>query len=393
MWILLIIYLFILSFYLSYKLKFKNYKINIKELILNDKTSLFLTLGTKMGVGSIIGTISSILIGGFSSVLWIIIFSLIWTSIVYYESYYGNKYSEKGIGGPYFIFKNGLNNRYLAIISSILLIILYSFLFQMIQFNTMSYIFINTLNISKILLVILSSILLFITINLSIINILNIMNKVVPYMCIIFICISLYVVIINFNNINITILLKDLLSFKSIMCGLVIGIKRSIFMNEILVGTTSVGAASDKNDINISTKYQILCVFFISIVITLLITFLLLIYLNNNIIYGTDYNLILVEIFNSLLGKFGIYFLLIIYILFGFTTVLSGYYIGSSLIKYIFNNKIIINLFKIIFIVSCIIGIIYKNEIIWKYTDILIFIMIIINSYSIIKLVIKDDRK
>ena len=393
MWILLIIYLFILSFYLSYKLKFKNYKINIKELILNDKTSLFLTLGTKMGVGSIIGTISSILIGGFSSVLWIIIFSLIWTSIVYYESYYGNKYSEKGIGGPYFIFKNGLNNRYLAIISSILLIILYSFLFQMIQFNTMSYIFINTLNISKILLVILSSILLFITINLSIINILNIMNKVVPYMCIIFICISLYVVIINFNNINITILLKDLLSFKSIMCGLVIGIKRSIFMNEILVGTTSVGAASDKNDINISTKYQILCVFFISIVITLLITFLLLIYLNNNIIYGTDYNLILVEMFNSLLGKFGIYFLLIIYILFGFTTVLSGYYIGSSLIKYIFNNKIIINLFKIIFILSCIIGIIYKNEIIWKYTDILIFIMIIINSYSIIKLVIKDDRK
>lgn len=393
MWILLIIYLFILSFYLSYKLKFKNYRINIKELILNDKTSLFLTLGTKMGVGSIIGTISSILIGGFSSVLWIIIFSLIWTSIVYYESYYGNKYSEKGIGGPYFIFKNGLNNRYLAIISAILLIILYSFLFQMIQFNTMSYIFINTLNISKILLVILSSILLFITINLSIKDILNIMNKVVPYMCIIFICISLYVVIINFNNINITVLLKDLLSFKSIMCGLVIGIKRSIFMNEILVGTTSVGAASDKNDINISTKYQILCVFFISIVITLLITFLLLIYLNNNIIYGTDYNLILVEMFNSLLGKFGIYFLLIIYILFGFTTVLSGYYIGSSLIKYIFNNKIIINLFKIIFILSCIIGIIYKNEIIWKYTDILIFIMIIINSYSIIKLVIKDDRK
>ena len=112
MWILLIIYLFILSFYLSYKLKFKNYKINIKELILNDKTSLFLTLGTKMGVGSIIGTISSILIGGFSSVLWIIIFSLIWTSIVYYESYYGNKYSEKGIGGPYFIFKNGFGNKF-----------------------------------------------------------------------------------------------------------------------------------------------------------------------------------------------------------------------------------------------------------------------------------------
>ena len=71
MWTILIMYLFVLSIYLSFKLKFKNYKINIKELFKKDKTSLFLTLGTKIGVGSIIGTASSILIGGFSSVIWI----------------------------------------------------------------------------------------------------------------------------------------------------------------------------------------------------------------------------------------------------------------------------------------------------------------------------------
>jgi AGCS family alanine or glycine:cation symporter len=390
MWILLIIFLFILSIILSIKLKFKNYKINLKELLKKDKTSLFLTLGTKMGVGSLIGTVSSIIIGGFSSVIWIIIFSVLLTSIIYYESYYGNKYKEKDIGGPYFIIKKGLNNKWLAYISLIVLIILYSFLFQMIQFNTISYILINVIAIPKIIIIILSIIILAITINLSIRDILDIMNKIVPFMCLIFIIICLYIIINNFNKIDLSIFYKDLLSIKSILSGLIIGIKRSIFMNEILIGTTSTSSASDKNDINISIKYQILSSYFISIIITLLVSFLLLIYISNEGIITSDYNLLMYNIFNDL---FNSYFLLIIYILFGFTTVLSGYYIGKNNIEYLTKNKIIINLFKTLFILSCILGIISNNNVIWKYTDIFIFIMIIVNSYSIIKLVMYYDRK
>ena len=384
-------YLFVLSIYLSFKLKFKNYKINIKELFKKDKTSLFLTLGTKIGVGSIIGTASSILIGGFSSVIWIIIFSFLFTSLIYYESYYGNKYKKDGIGGPYFINRYGLNNRILSVISLILLIISYSFIFQMIQFNTISYILVNDLNISKLLIILVSILFLYITLKLSIKDVLNILNKLVPYMCLIFILVCLYIILRNINNINFNIFIKDFLSFKSIFSGLVIGIKRSIFMNEVLIGTTSTASASDKNDIEASIKYQILSVYFISIVITLLVTFLLLIYLSNNVI-PSDYNILMSNVFYYSLGDFGIYFLLIIYLLFGITTVLSGYYIGVSNIKYLSNNKFIIRLFKILFILCSVLGIILNNNSIWKYSDILLFIMIIINSYSIIKLVMYDDR-
>ncbi len=392
MWIILIIYLVLLSLYLSYKLKFKNYKINFKELFNKDKTSLFLTLGTKIGVGSIIGTASSILIGGFSSVLWIILFSIIFTSLVYYESYFGNKYKKDNIGGPFFIIKYGLNNRILSIISLILLIIIYSFLFQMIQFNTISYILINDLNISKHLIILVSIIFLFITLSLSIEDIINILNKIVPYMCLIFVTISLFLIIKNFSNINFNIFFKDFTSLRSVICGLVIGIKRSIFMNETLIGTTSTASASDKNDINTSIKYQILSTYFISIIITLLITFLLLIYMSNNVV-ASNYNLVISNIFYSLLGNFGIYFILIIYLLFGITTVLSGYYIGISNTRYLTNSKLLTNIFKTLFIIFCTLGIILKDDFIWKYVDTLIFIMIIINSYSIIKLVMYNDRK
>lgn len=386
MWTILIIFLFCFSVYLSVKLKFQNYKINIKELIRNDKTSLYLTLGTKVGVGSIIGTTSSIIIGGFSSVIWIILFSILTTSIIYYEAYLGRKNRVKlnndYIGGPNFIVKNKL----LSFISLILLLLIYTFMFQMIQMNTISNMILLNVNISKKLILIVFLIILLVTINLKIKEILNIMNKIVPIMCLFFIIICLYGIINNYDVLfsSIEVYLKDIFSIKSILCGMIIGIKRSIFMNELLIGTTSLSASTDKNDINISIKYQILSIFFITITMTLLISSLILIYIYNNPIIN-DYNLLINNIFHTTYGSIGTLFLIIILILFGFTTILSGFYIGKTNIEYLTKSKLILNIFKLLFIVVTLSGIIINNFFIWKYLDNLIFIMIIINSYSIIK--------
>ena len=386
MWTILIIFLFCFSVYLSVKLKFQNYKINIKELIRNDKTSLYLTLGTKVGVGSIIGTTSSIIIGGFSSVIWIILFSILTTSIIYYEAYLGRKNRVKlnndYIGGPNFIVKNKL----LSFLSLILLLLIYTFMFQMIQMNTISNMILLNVNISKKLILIVFLIILLVTINLKIKEILNIMNKIVPIMCLFFIIICLYGIINNYDILfsSIEVYLKDIFSIKSILCGMIIGIKRSIFMNELLIGTTSLSASTDKNDINISIKYQILSIFFITITMTLLISSLILIYIYNNPIIN-DYNLLINNIFHTTYGSIGTLFLILILILFGFTTILSGFYIGKTNIEYLTKSKLILNLFKLLFIVVTLSGIIINNFFIWKYLDNLIFIMIIINSYSIIK--------
>lgn len=389
MWILLIIFLFILSIYLTIKLNFKNYKLNILKLLSKDKTSLFLTLGTKIGVGSLIGTTSSIIIGGFSSVIWMILFSLLTTSITYHEAYYGNKYKKENnnnfVGGPYYILKYGLNKKILSIISLILLIVIYSFLFQMIQMNSIGYL-LELLSIKKYLIIIISLIVLFITFRLSIEEVLNGLNKIVPLMCLLFLIVSVYGIIKNFKLIDITLITKDFTNLKSILTGLVIGVKRSIFMNELLIGTTSTGSASDKNDIKASINYQILSVYFIGVFITIIISLLLLIYLSNNDILS-NYNLLLTGVYTSILGKYGLLFLLTLYILFGFTTILSGYYIGKNNIEYLTNSKVILNIFKTIFILFAVSGILFKSEFLWNIVDNLILIMIIINSYSIIKLI------
>lgn len=386
MWTILIIFLFALSIYLSIKIKFKNYNIKIKELIKNDKTSLYLTLGTKIGVGSIIGTTSSIIIGGFSSVIWIIVFSLLTTSIIYYESYLGRKNRVKlkddYIGGPNFITKNKL----ISFLSFILLLIIYSFLFQMIQMNTISNMILLNVNINKKLIIIIFMIILLVTINLEVKNILSIMNKIVPVMCLIFIIVCLYGIVKNYDTLILSskIYLKNIFKLKPLLCGMIIGIKRSIFMNELLIGTTSLSSSTDKNNINISIRYQIFSVLFITIVMTLLISSLILIYIYNNPITN-DYNVLINNIFINMYGSIGSLFLIIILILFGFTTILSGFYIGKTNIEYYTKSKLILNIFKLIFMTITLSGIIVNNFFIWNYLDTLIFIMIIINSYSIIK--------
>lgn len=391
MWIILTIFMFILSFLVTKKIKYRNYKLGIKELFKKDKTSLFLTLGTKVGVGSIIGTTVCIIVGGFGSVIWIILFSLLMSSICYYESYLGKKYRKKNkdnfIGGPYFILKYGTNRRILALFSCILLIIIYCFFFQMIQLNTISnMIEINT-NINKIIIIVCVFLILLITIDLSIDSVLKLMNKIVPIMCFIFIVMCLFSI---FKNIDILILsfkynFNQIFSIKSILSGMVIGIKKSIFMSEVLVGTTSISSSTDKNDSDICMRYQVLGMYFISFVITALISSLLLIYLYNNKVTD-DYIALINSVFYMTSGKIGVYLLIVTFILFGFTTILSGYYIGKNYIEYLTGSKALLIVFKILFIIVCLLGIVIDNSIIWKYLDYLLFIMIIINSYSIIKL-------
>lgn len=400
MWIFLIVFLFVLSLVVSIRIKFNNFKlISIFKCISKDKTSLFLTLGTKIGVGSIVGTASSILIGGISSVIWMIIFSIICTSLIYYESYLGIKYRKKinndFVGGPYYTIKYGLKNNVLANISLIILIITYSFLFQMIQTNTISNIILLNININKIILILFFFIILVVTISFSIKDVISVMNKIVPFMCLIFLITCLSGIIKNIDTLFLEFkdLNLNLFSTRSILVGLIIGVKRSIFMNEILVGTTSVSSATDKNEMDVSISLQLVGVYFITLVVSVLMSLLAIIYMHYNISSG-DYINLINNIFMYTNGKLGIYLLIIILVMFGFTTILSGYYIAKSNIEYIFNNKYI-NIFKILFILITLSGMVFDNSIIWKVVDFFIFIMIIINSYSIIKLLgsEKYDRK
>ena len=383
LWLILIILLIISGIKGSILVKFKNYKIfsSIKKL---NYTSLFISLGTKMGVGAIIGTTMSIIIGGPGALLWMFIFTLLTSSLIYIESYLGNKYKEKYkngyIGGIYYYTKNGLNKNILAKLTLILFIITYSVFFLMIQTNTIT----NILNTNKLILTIIIIGLLILLLNNKISELTKILTKIIPVISILFIIMSLYAITKHINEIPIIIsnIIKNAFSKKALITGMIIGVKRSIFLNELLIGTASMASGTTNENINNIASSLTIGTYFITYVISSLIALIILTYKGP---LDYNYNNYLLKVFTYHFGNYGHYFLGIIVSLLGTSSIISGIYIGLSNLEHL-TNKIITTTFKILLIITITTGIYLKSDKIWLFTDIFMLILIFLNNIIINKL-------
>ncbi|MEG1143114.1 MAG: alanine:cation symporter family protein [Bacilli bacterium] len=387
--VVLIIIIVLCSIYISYKIGFNNYKINkfLSVFKSSDKTGLFLSLGSKIGVGSIIGTASALYIGGTGSIFWMCLFTLLTSSFHYIESYFGNYYKKDGESGTYYIYKYGLNNKGLAIISSLLLVFTYSCAFLMIQCNTLSNILVINTSVNIWFIFILISLLIISIVLFSLKELLSSLNKLVPIMCLFFIIICSKVLIDNYEDIvDVVILIfRDAFNVKTFLIGSLVGIKRSIFLTELLVGTTSISSFKN-NDPKKEAIMQTFSSYFISFVISFLTAFLIIIYNMNNSIFQGNYNILISNVFTYHFGRTGIYILIILLLLFAVTTMISGFYIGLSNLKHFIRHKYSIFFFKLIVVLFCMCGVFIKIDIMWVITDIMIFILIFINFFGLFSL-------
>ena len=115
---------------------------------------------------------------------------------------------------------------------------------------------------------------------------------------------------------------------------------------------------------------------------------------NYKILNITDINGIEIasNAFKYHLGNIGNILLVLLIILFAFSTILTGYYYGESCLEYLNKqNKFNITILKIITIIIIFIGSFFSSTVMWKFTDLFIGILILINTYSIIKL--RDEIK
>ena len=341
-----------------------------------------------MGVGSLIGTTMSIFIGGPGSLFWIYLFTLITSSLIYIESFLGSKYKQKTksgyIGGIYYYTKFGLKNNVLAIIMLIMFITTYSIFFLMIQTNTIK----NTLLINPHLLTIIILILSILLITNNINEIKNILNKIVPFICIFFISISLYKIIKNINLVGIIFntIIKSAFNTKSMLVGIVIGIKRSIFLNELLIGTTSMSSGINNMDKKVTANTLVIGSYFIVFIVSTLLTMLILIYKINTNVVDTSYINLLKNTFTYHYNTLGNYYLNLMITLLATSSIISGIYIGLSNINYLTNNKLIINITRLIILTTLTLGIYLNTDKIWLFIDIMMLSLITLNSIIIYKL-------
>ena len=90
--------------------------------------------------------------------------------------------------------------------------------------------------------------------------------------------------------------------------------------------------------------------------------------------------------FNYHFGYIGEVLLLIILVLFAFSTIITVYYYALSNLKGLTNKKLLINILKIVTVLSLFVGGIVSSYVVWRTIDIFVGLLTIINTYSIFML-------
>ena len=287
LWIIAIIFIIFNALYFSIKLKFPqfNIKLLIKSLKSKEKSTgisvketLFMSLASKIGTGSLAGIAFCIYYGGVGCIFWIWIISFFLAINAFLENYLALKYKEKdGIyykGGPSFYIKNGLNKKKLAMFYSVVVIFSYICGFLTIQNNTICTLFYDTYKIDPFIISTVIAVLSFIIICKGLKSISKLCEKIVPFMCVIYLIIGLIILIINFDKLGyaFSYIIKSAFNIKSFTSGILgtlfIIMQKSIFASEAGLGTGAIasGATSSNNYvkqgyIGVISTYFIICFF------------------------------------------------------------------------------------------------------------------------------------
>ena len=380
------------SIYFTIKLKFLQFNVfkmvkSIKSSSISDVKALFMSMGAKIGVGSIVGISLAIYVSGPGVLLWIWIISLLSSILTYCESYLGCMYKRDDQGGVFYYISRGLNNKRLSIIYTFILIFVYAVGFVGIQSNTIIKSIDHVINIDKYVVVIGLCLFIAMIIFNNIKSIIDFMAKLVPVMCVLYIVFGLFIL---FNDIDriifiFNLILDDGLKFDRAIIGVIIvGLQRGIFATEAGIGTSSIASSISSNDKMGQGIFQVMGVHFISLVIVTITGFIII---GSNYSYvGTVNGVeIIFDIFNHYYGFFGKIGLCIIIILFAISTIVSGYYYSIKGLEFLKGTLSSVGtiLIKILVVLLVFMGGVVDSTVIWSVIDTLVLFLLLINIYAI----------
>ena len=406
-WLFVMVVIMFSGLYFSFRLKGVQFRFRsmVKSLISSsgDVSSfglLMTSLAGRIGVGSIAGVCLSIYVGGPGSIFWMWVSTFFCAVITYCEVVIGVKYRVKRgtdyYGGPSYYIRDGIGNRVLGGIYSILIIVSYIGCFLSIQSNTIMKSLTGLLFFSPYVVGICISVITFFCIYGGFKRIVVVCEKLVPVMSFVYIGFSIFVCIVNYDMIGGIFLsiFSEAFNIKSFFGGfipmVIIGIQRGIFSNEAGIGTSSIVSSSSNSDDFVNQGLiQVFGIYITTLVICSATAIILLSsdYLNLNLfdINGIE---LASYAFSYHFGKFGVYLLVFSVILFSFSTIVTGYYYGESSFNYFFDRVNIkyIYILRGVTLVILFLGCVLPSSLLWVFVDILVGIMVLINLYAIWKL-------
>lgn len=411
-WLFATVLILFSGFYYSFRFKGVQFKFSsmIKSVFSSSGNVssfglLMTSLAGRIGVGSIAGVAFSIYVGGVGSIFWMWLSTFFCAVITYSEVVLGVKHKVKRgneyYGGPSYYIRDGIGNKLLGAVYSVLIIISYIGCFLSIQSNTITKSITNAFSFSPYVIGLCISVITFFCIHGGFKKIVGVSEKLVPIMTLIYVGSSILILFRNYNMIISVFanILSSAFNIKSFFGGfipmVIIGIERGIFSNEAGIGTSSIVASSSNSDDYVKQGLTQMFGIYITTLVICTATAIIILFSNYYSLSITDVNGIELAsyAFKYHFGNIGSYILLVSVILFSFSTIVTGYYYGESSFNYFFDKLDIkyIYILRGVTLVILFLGCILPSTLLWGIVDILVGILVLINLYAIWKLKDKVD--
>lgn len=359
------------------------------------------SIAAVVGTGNIAGVATAISLGGPGAVFWMWFAALFGMATKFTEITLGIKYRKKNkdgsySGGPMYYIENGLNNKWMAVFFSIMVIITYFVVGAIVDTNTIVLSIEEQWGIDPLISGIIFSVLTGIVIFGGIKKIGEVCEKLTPIMGGIYIITGLIVIILNIKQVPTAFKLIFKNAFTPISAtggfagatvaqAMTMGTARGLFSNEAGVGGSPIIHSSAQVNHPVEQGIWGVTEVFFDTIIVCTITALTII-ISGEWMTGTQGVALTMRAFTKALGSnIGSYIVLMSAVLFGYSCLISVNYYCEVAGRYLFGEKSVMPI-RVLWVIFIVIGSVGGLEFVWDLADTANGLMAIPNLIAVILL-------
>ena len=377
--------------------------------------ALATTLAATLGTGNIVGVSTAVYFGGPGAVFWCWLTGIFGMATTYAECFLSVKYQQKEsfsenphyCGGPMYILKNGLHNKWLAGFYALCVVISSFGAGCTTQSNALAETASYLWHLPPWLIGMVTAVLVGFVLVAGISSIEKFCMKLVPLMSALFLSTSVVILLLNYQYIldSFALILTNAFSTKAISGGLLggtigysmktaarYGIARGLFTNEAGLGTAGITAAGSCASPTTQALISMTATFWDTVVccgITGLVIVTNLLRFPNSMQGISAGNL--VNAAYEVIPYFGGATLGVCMVLFALATLIGWSYMGQQAFSFLFHQKGT-KIYQTIYLVMIFLGAVMSLDLVWELTDTINFFMVIPNLIALYALRNKVKR-
>lgn len=356
-----------------------------------------ISAASHIGTGNVVGVAAAISVGGPGAVFWMWVTAIIGAASSFIENTLGQIFKEKNPdgtfkGGPAYYMNKTINKPLVSGVFSVFVCIVYGFMFNAMQSNTISKGLSNSFGSNSVVVGIVVALISGFIIFGGLKRISDITSILVPIMAVAYLGLVLFILITNISKVPhmFGIIFKGAFSMEAGLGGLIggaiqNGVKRGLFSNE--AGMGAVPNASSVADVSHPAKQgliQAMGVYLDTILICSATAFVIIIsgeevYLNSSL-EGLD---ITQAALASSVGPWAGHFLTICVLMFAFSSIIGNYYYGENNILAMGLGKRGLTIYRILVMIFLFLGSVGNFSVVWSTGDVFMGLMAIINLLTL----------